>query len=105
MIVNVEDDSGTVKSKRIIDILTEMKDATTYQYLVTRPVHLREAYFQGEPLSVNLFTERIKEVNINGDIKRRWEKDFISAEEALNEHHDSKPLNLLEDEVYEAVKL
>ena len=100
MYINVEDSSGNVNSKRIKDILTDMKqngNATMYHYLVTRPVHLREAFSQGKYLSVNLFTEREKHVNVNGDMKRKWPRDFISAEEVLTTYQDSKPLTVLHE--------
>jgi hypothetical protein len=41
---------------------------------------------------LNIWTEDIKEIDINGDTKRVWEKDFESGRECMEVEHSSYPI-------------
>jgi len=44
--------------------------------------------------NMNLFTNQIKSVNINFDIKRNWDRKFKNCNDILKNQIDSKPINI-----------
>jgi len=94
----LEEIEGARKTKSIKTILEELGDqATKYIYRCNRPIHLGEAITHTKHAgidSINIFHEDERSLDINGDLKRVWEKRFVSAAEALETHHVSEPLVL-----------
>jgi len=69
-----------------------------YDYTVKRPHHLGECLMHTKKRTmkdINVFEESLKHVNINGDNKRVWEKDFESGKDCLKELHESKPIMVM----------
>ena len=83
------------KTKSIKEILEEMgEEKTEYEYICRRPVRLGEAVAREHIDSLNIFHDDKRSFNINGDEKRKWKKKFLSAQEALETHHESMPLRI-----------
>lgn len=76
------------------DILSNLND-TLYTYYSLRPYHLGECLIHNKSRRIadlNIFGEQKKTIDINGDTKRVWDKDFASGKDCLKESHDSLPL-------------
>jgi hypothetical protein len=76
------------------DILAGM-DNTLYEYYTSRPYHLGECIAHRKKRKiedVNIFGKMKKTIDINGDNKRVWDKDFINGKKCLEENHNSYPL-------------
>ena len=80
-------------------ILEYLGDKKVYEYKIERPIHLGEALKQVKKLTVddiNIFTTITKKLNINGDKKRLWKRDFIDGFDAMENSIESEPIVLLE---------
>lgn len=76
------------------DILANM-NTPEYLYSTRRPYHLGECLLHLNKRSIhdlNVFGEVEKSINVNGDKKRIWDKDFLSGKQALKETIQSVPL-------------
>lgn len=76
------------------DILDKM-DSDIYEYLINRPYHLGECLMHVNKRSItdiNKFGVTKKHIDINGDNKRIWEKDFVNGKKCLIEAHESNPI-------------
>jgi hypothetical protein len=77
------------------DILEGMENKTIYEYFTHRPHHLGECLIHHKKLSkedINVFAQVRKSIDINGDKKRHWERDFINGKECLETRINSIPL-------------
>ncbi|RPH75739.1 hypothetical protein EHM76_00980 [bacterium] len=84
--------------KTLLDILQNLK-GTKYEYSKTRPLHLGECLRHSKVHTVediNIFTEIKKEVDINGDSKRNWSREFKNGIDVLQNQIDSRPIMLME---------
>jgi len=76
------------------DILANM-NTPEYKYSTKRPYHLGECILHNKTRNIedlNVFGEVEKSINVNGDRKRLWDKDFFSGKMALKECINSLPL-------------
>ena len=76
------------------DILNKM-DSPIYEYFSNRPYHLGECLLHIKKrviTDINKFGVVKKKIDINGDNKRLWDKDFNCGKDCLKESHESKPL-------------
>jgi len=76
------------------DILAGM-NTTEYEYFTERPYHLGECLLhihKRKITDLNVFAQVKKKIDINGDNKRIWEKDFARGKDCLTESHDSLPI-------------
>ena len=77
------------------DILANM-EGSTYTYYTKRPAHLGEciAHVKTKTIAKNLnvFMQSEREVNINSDEKRVWNKNFRNGKACLKESHNSNPV-------------
>lgn len=103
----VDFNRDSVKDKRkhvsLEHIIKSMKNDTFFQYTIKRPLHLGEVLREPHVKclqkkltkeDINIFVEMTKTINLNGDMKRVWEKDFSSAYEAMEINMKSKPILL-----------
>jgi hypothetical protein len=70
---------------------------TKFTYEKERPFHLGEclAHTKKRKLTdINIFKKYTKTINLNGDKKRIWERDFKNANDALTNNISSLPLLL-----------
>lgn len=106
--LNFDRDSVRDKNKHISlrHILESIGESTEYSYTVRRPLHLGEIltgnYIQslGKNLTkedLNIFFEMPKTINLNGDLKRVWEKDFTSGKQVMETNISSKPILIMQD--------
>lgn len=66
-----------------------------YQYKTKRPYHLGECIAHNKSRSmkdINVFGEIKKTIDINGDNKRVWDKNFNCGKDCLKEQHNSYPI-------------
>jgi hypothetical protein len=79
------------------DILKEL-DGTIYEYFTYRPYHLGECLVHNKTLNIkdnlNIWDKVLKTIDINGDIKRVWKKDFKSGKDCLKENILSVPIKI-----------
>lgn len=76
------------------DILANM-NTPEYHYTTKRPYHLGECLLHIKKRTIedlNVFGDVEKSININGDRKRIWDKNFINGKQALKENIMSLPL-------------
>jgi hypothetical protein len=77
------------------DILQNL-DGTLYKYFSERPDHLGECLAHNKTKTIkdnlNIFSQHEKTININGDNKRLWSKQFSSGKDCLKETHESLPI-------------
>lgn len=77
------------------DILLNL-NGTEYKYYTERPDHLGECiahkHTKDIKKNLNVFSKHEKTIDINGDSKRVWEKDFKTGKECLKECHSSLPI-------------
>lgn len=76
------------------DILAKL-DGTKYEYYTQRPYHLGECLTHLKKRKIkdlNTFGQIKKTIDINGDNKRVWEKDFENGKQCLKELHESMPI-------------
>lgn len=79
----------------VLSLLNQIQDAQIAQFKRTRPLHLGECLIHTKkknPSMINIFTKTKKDLNINGDYKRFWLRDFINGRDALENNIDSFPL-------------
>lgn len=93
--------SGEMYLKDILNTsdtwMNEMKEKTPalYEYISSRPFHLGECLLHNKKRKIgdiNTFGTVKKHIDINGDNKRIWEKDFKTGKDCLKEMHESKPI-------------
>ena len=68
---------------------------TIYEYYTERPNHLGECIAHRKTKKIddlNIFSKHSKSININGDSKRIWDKEFNSGKQCLKELHNSLPI-------------
>lgn len=76
------------------DILNSM-NSDQYEYFTERPYHLGECLLHNKKRKIsdiNVFGKTKKHIDVNGDNKRIWEKEFNSGKDCLKECHESKPI-------------
>lgn len=77
------------------DLLVNL-NGTEYKYYTERPDHLGECLAHRKTKTVeknlNIFSSHEKKIDINGDSKRIWEKDFMNGKSCLKEMHSSIPV-------------
>jgi len=77
------------------DILENM-NTPEYKYTTKRPFHLGECILHNKKRDVkrdlNVFGDVEKSINVNGDKKRVWDKDFINGKECLKHNILSVPV-------------
>jgi len=77
------------------DILAKL-DGSKYKYFTERPDHLGECIAHRKTKTIeknlNVFSSHEKTIDINGDSKRVWEKNFVSGKKCLEEMHESLPI-------------
>lgn len=87
-----DNDSDTILLK---DILKDL-NGTIYNYTTYRPYHLGECLIHNKKLNVkqhlNVFSQVEKTIDINGDTKRVWTKNFASGKDCLRETISSLPI-------------
>lgn len=79
----------------LIDILDSMDDSTTYSYFTKRPYHLGECLTHHKKRTkedINIFSSVEKSIDINGDKKRMWERNFKNGKDALKNNISSTPI-------------
>jgi hypothetical protein len=73
-------------------------EGTEYVYYTERPDHLGECIMHKKVKTIeknlNVFSPHKKTIDINGDSKRVWEKEFSSGKSCLKETHESLPIML-----------
>lgn len=75
------------------DILETMR-TPIYKYYSERPIHLAESLIHNKihtKNDINIWQKVEKEINVNGDMKRVWSKEFKSGKECLKIQIDSLP--------------
>lgn len=90
-------DSETTYLKDILETM----NGKTYQYKSNRPIHLGESLIHNKKYTkenINIWEEINREININGDLKRIWDKDFKNGKETLKISIDSLPHKVGVDE-------
>jgi hypothetical protein len=78
------------------DILANM-NTPEYHYQTTRPYHLGECLTHTSKRSIddlNIWGETEKVINVNGDRKRVWDKEFKNGKQCLKELINSLPITL-----------
>jgi hypothetical protein len=76
-------------------VLEQMKNELEFSYIKERPFHLGECLLHYKKKSIkdiNIFKPQLKKVNLNGDIKRIWERDFKNANDVKNNQISSYPI-------------
>ena len=76
------------------DILNGM-DSNIYEYFSNRPYHLGECLMhinKRKITDVNKFGQTKKHIDINGDNKRIWDKEFKTGKDCLTMMHESMPI-------------
>ena len=76
----------------IIELLEKNKNKTIIDIQKYKPFKLKESRTHLEDL--NNFSYVLKQLNINSDNKRIWDRDFENCNDALNSQIDSKPIVL-----------
>lgn len=77
------------------EILQSMKNKTKYKYYTFRPYHLGECLIHTKTKKVedlNIFYQVEKTIDINGDTKRLWERDFRNGIDVLENNIQSLPM-------------
>lgn len=74
--------------------LMEMLENQVLKVSIKRPFKLKEAVKQDRIDEMNVFLPIEKELNINFDKKRVWDRDFIDTHDVLNSQIDSIPLRI-----------
>jgi DNA polymerase elongation subunit (family B) len=97
--VYLKDILATMPEKRFDKKLKVEVDNSLYEYTTNRPYHLGECILHHKKHTVkdvNVFGLVEKSIDINGDNKRLWDKDFKNGKAVLKEQHDSLPLMVSE---------
>jgi hypothetical protein len=77
------------------DILHNMPDTTEYHYTTQRPYHLGECLLHVHKKNkemINVFYDVEKTIDINGDRKRLWQREFKNGRDALKNCIKSIPM-------------
>lgn len=92
----IKEGEGKHSSKILLKDILENLDETVYKYITYRPHHLGECLIHSQTLNIkqnlNVFSEVHKSININGDNKRVWNKNFISGKQCMKENINSVPI-------------
>ena len=78
----------------LLDLLHKLDNSTKYRFKKSRPYHLGECIIQTKKLNpkmINIFHIDHKDININGDVKRNWIRDFKNGKDALENSIKSYP--------------
>jgi len=83
--------------KNIIDYITKMPMLTSYPVTLNNPLSFRKVIQMHKKYSmddINIFTPEIYNIDINKDIKRIWDSEFLGGFELLEKSINSSPLIL-----------
>jgi len=90
--------SLTEKQKvSLYEILALIAEETEFTYINSRPIHLGEILAQTKKRNIeqmNIWESVEKQIKINGDSKRIWERDFINGKDVLENNISSYPIIL-----------
>jgi hypothetical protein len=81
----------------LLGILQDIQNSTTYKFKTNSPYHLGECLIHTKiknPSMINIFHENVKEIDINGDIKRWWDRKFKDGNDAMHNSINSYPLKI-----------
>ena len=95
--IKLKPDDPPEKWITVDNIVHNLDENLKFKYKITRPMNLGECIVHNKEKNlslVNIWKEEIKEIDINGDTKRLWEKKFESGEEVMEKSHSSKPIFL-----------
>lgn len=79
----------------LLEILKELTNKTKYPITINSPYHLGECLIhtkQKNPEMINIFHKSKKNIDINGDIRRVWNRDFKNGLDAMENNIDSYPM-------------
>ncbi len=94
-ITEVRDPAIKKKKYSLLDIINNMNGSTIFEWTDTRPVHLGEIIQQKHNWNINdlnIWQNIPRRLDINGDHKRIWSKQFQSSKELFISSHSSRPL-------------
>lgn len=83
--------------KNIIDYIKKMPNLISYPVILNNPLTFRKViqmHIKYSMDDINIFTPEIYEININKDIKRIWDSEFLGGYELLQKSIKSQPLIL-----------
>lgn len=83
--------------KDIFDYLTSMPNLTSYPVILHNPLTFSKVIQQHKKYSIddiNIFTDEIYNIEINKDLKRSWEDEFMGGYDLLERSIKSQPLIL-----------
>jgi len=83
--------------KNIIDYIQKKPQLTSYPVILNNPLSFRKVIQMHKKYStddINIFTPEIYNIDINKDIKRIWESEFLGGYELLEKSIKSRPLIL-----------
>ena len=95
----VEKDYESPEEISLLKILDSIKSETEYTYLTKRVHHLGECLLHTHKRTMNdlnIFSVAEKKININGDSKRIWDRDFRHGYDVMKNTIRSKPLLVIE---------
>jgi len=80
----------------LANTLQNLHNATKIKHRIVRPIKVKEGIRrrEGGATIIGAFVEEEREIDINGDTKRRWERRFESGRDVLRELHNSYPIYL-----------
>lgn len=80
----------------LANTLQNLSNTTKIKHLIHRPIKVKEGIRRREGGStlIGAFVEEEREIDINGDTKRRWDGRFGSGRDVLRELHNSEPIYL-----------
>lgn len=79
----------------LMGILKDLKNDTLYPIETTSPYHLGECLIHTKkknPEMINIFHKSSKNIDINGDIRRVWDRDFKNGLDAMENNINSYPM-------------
>lgn len=79
----------------LFNILTDILDDDIFSFATSRPLHLGEVLAHTKTRTIddlNIWDDVEKNIKINGDSKRIWERSFLNGYDVLHHSIDSSPL-------------
>ncbi len=79
----------------LFNILSDILGEDTFTFSTTRPLHLGEVLAHTKTKTIedlNIWNDVEKNIQINGDTKRVWERSFQNGYDALHHSIDSSPI-------------
>lgn len=83
---------GFTRDYNLIDILKKNKNKKVIKLTKNKPTKLKESRTNLDTL--NIFRDYERQLNINSDKKRNWERSFLNGNDVLNNQIDSKALEI-----------